>query len=568
MSTSTQPSTPVGKTARWVDDRYTTSNALRRNLGKVFPDHWSFMLGEVALYSFVILLLSGTYLTLFFKPSMVDVIYNGTYVPLKGVKMTEAYASSLDISFDVRGGLLMRQIHHWAALFFVGAMTIHMFRVFFTGAFRKPREVNWVIGTVLVLLGIVEGFAGYSLPDDLLSGTGLRITQGIASAIPIVGTYVSFGLFGGEFPGTDFLPRLYAIHILLIPGIILALVTAHLLMVWYQKHTQWPGPGRTENNVVGYRFFPVYMAKAGGFFFIVFGVTTLISAFVTINPVWMFGPYTPDQVSAGSQPDWYMGFLDGAVRVMPNLELVFWHHTLSLNLIVPAVVLPGIMTLLLGAYPWIEQFVTGDKREHHLLDRPRNTPTRTALGVTAITFYLMLWVSGANDIIATTFESSINAITISLRILLFVVPPIAFTITKRICLSLQRRDNDKLLHGHETGRLLRLPHGEFVEIHAPLTQKEQAEILGKVDMPVLALETVDANGVAAPWALVNNLRNRLSSWFYAINVAKPSPAELEAAAGHFSHVSAVELEATHRHREFEALGGVLHQPSEDESVKH
>lgn len=568
MSTSTQPTTAVGKVANWADERFGAANGLRNNLRKVFPDHWSFMLGEVALYSFIIVLISGTYLTLFFKPSMVEVVYNGSYVPLKGVKMSEAYASTLDISFDIRGGLLMRQIHHWGALFFTGAMTIHMFRVFFTGAFRKPRETNWVIGTVLVLLGIFEGFAGYSLPDDLLSGTGLRIAQGIAAAIPVVGTYVSFGLFGGEFPGTDFIPRLYSIHILLIPGIILALVTAHLLMVWFQKHTQWPGPGRTEKNVVGYPLMPVYMAKAGGFFFVVFGVTTLISAFVTINPVWMFGPYTPDQVSAGSQPDWYMGFLDGAVRVMPNLEYVIFGRTLSLNLLVPAVILPGILTTLLGAYPWIEQFVTGDKREHHLLDRPRNAHTRTALGVMAIVFYLLLWVSGANDIIAEAFHLSINSITLSLRVLLFVLPPLSFTITKRICLSLQRRDHEKLLHGHETGRIMRLPHGEFVEIHAPLSRKEQAEILGKVDVQPLQLPTVDANGVAAPRAVINRLRNRMSAWFYDTNIDKPTPAELEAAASHFEHPSQPEIDATTRHREFEAIGGILHQPTEGEPAKH
>ncbi len=569
MSTSTTPTTPVGKVANYVDERLTVSGAIKRNIGKVFPDHWSFMLGEIALYSFVILLLSGTYLTLFFKPSMVEVIYNGPYVPLKGVKMTEAFASTLDISFDVRGGLLMRQIHHWAALFFVGAMSIHMFRVFFTGAFRKPRELNWVIGTVLVLLGIVEGFMGYSLPDDLLSGTGLRITQGIIAAVPVVGTYVSFGLFGGEFPGTDIIPRFYTLHILLIPGLILALVGAHLLMVWVQKHTQWPGPGRKETNVVGYRLFPVYTAKAGGFFFIVLGVTTLISALVTINPVWMFGPYTPDQVSAGSQPDWYMGFLDGAVRIMPNWEIVAFGHTLSMNLIVPAVVLPGIMTTLLGLYPWIEAWVTGDRREHHLLDRPRNAPVRTGLGVMAITFYLLLWVSGANDIIATIFKLSINQITWSLRILLFIIPPIAFSITKRVCLSLQRRDREKLLHGHETGRILRLPHGEFVEIHAPLSLEEQAEILGKMDVtPLLPPAATDDNGVAQPGAWRARVQSRLSHWFYGSNIALPTRQELLEASSHFGHSDPMELEATERHRNYEAVGGVLLAPNEDGSPRH
>ena len=313
----------VGGVAGYVDDRLASANFTKRLLNKVFPDHWSFMLGEIALYSFIILLLSGTYLTLWFKPSMVEVIYNGSYVPLKGIKMSEAFASTLEISFDVRGGLLMRQIHHWAALFFVAAMSVHVGRIFFTGAFRKPREINWVIGTLLLVLGILEGFAGYSLPDDLLSGTGLRIAQGIVQALPLVGTYLAMFLFGGEFPGTDFISRLYSIHILLVPGILLALITVHLIMVFYQKHTQFPGPGRTESNVVGYRLYPIYIAKAGGFFFIVFGVTTLIAALVTINPIWLYGPYTPSQVTAGSQPDWYIGWLDGAVRIMPKLGIKY-----------------------------------------------------------------------------------------------------------------------------------------------------------------------------------------------------------------------------------------------------
>ena len=528
--------TAGGSVAGYVDDRLASANFTKRLLNKVFPDHWSFMLGEVALYSFIVLLLSGVYLTLWFKPSMVEVIYNGSYVPLKGVKMSEAFASTLDISFDVRGGLLMRQIHHWAALFFIAAMSVHVGRIFFTGAFRKPREINWVIGTLLLVLGVLEGFAGYSLPDDLLSGTGLRIAQGIVQALPFVGTYLAMFLFGGEFPGTDFIPRLYSIHILLVPGILLGLITVHLIMVFYQKHTQFPGEGRTESNVVGYRLFPIYVAKAGGFFFIVFGVITLIAALVTINGIWLYGPYTPSQVTAGSQPDWYIGFLDGAVRIMPNWETNLLGYTISWNLIVPALVIPGIMFTALGLYPWIESWVTGDKKEHHLLDRPRNAPVRTGLGVMAISFYLMLWISGGNDIIATAFNLSINQITWFLRIALFVVPLIAFKVTKRICLGLQRRDHEKLLHGYETGQILRLPHGEFIEIHKPISDKEKAVILSKKDYTPLALEALsDANGVRNPKGGKAKLRARMSNWYYSENIARPSAAELEAAAHHAEH---------------------------------
>ncbi len=553
-----------GATAKYVDQRLGSNKFLGRNLAKVFPDHWSFMLGEIVLYSFIVVLLTGTYLTLFFNPSMVEVIYNGSYIPLKGVQMSEAYASTLNISFEVRGGLLIRQMHHWAALIFVAAMAVHMFRVFFTGAFRKPRELNWLVGVGLTALALGAGFTGYSLPDDLLSGTGLQIIRGILQAIPVVGTWATFLVFGGEFPGTDIIPRLYSAHILLIPGIILALVTVHLMMVWTQKHTQFPGPGRTNNNVVGYPLLPVYMAKAGGFFFIVFGIIALIGGLVTINPIWIFGPYTPDQVSAGSHPDWYIGWLDGAMRLMPNWENVIAGFTISWNVFIPSVVIPGILFTGLALYPFLEAWATGDKREHHLLERPRNAPVRTGIGVAAILFYGLLWIGGGNDIIATTFDLSINAITRTLQVMLIAGPPIAFVITKRLCLGLQRRDRDKLLHGYESGRVLRLPHGEFIEVHQPLNYKELAVISSKEDLAVLpAPVKTDANGVRNPHYRVDQLRHKLSSFFLRDNVERPTDAEIAAGQAHASHSAALEA-PLHEYEELDqdpvGHGGVLHHP--------
>jgi len=556
----------AGKTVRWVDDRLSSSKFLKRQMAKVFPEHWSFMLGEIALYSFIVVLLSGVYLTLFFKPSMIEVAYNGSYVPLKGVHMSEAYASTLEISFDIRGGLLIRQIHHWSALFFVVAISVHLCRVFFTGAFRKPREMNWVIGVVLLTMALLAGFAGYSLPDDLLSGTGLRIAQGIMLSIPLIGTYASFFVFGGEFPGNDFVSRLYAVHILLVPGLILALLTAHLIMVWYQKHTQFPGQGRTNDNVVGYRFLPIYMAKAGGFFFVVFGIITLISGLVTINPIWLYGPYTPDQVTAGSQPDWYIGWLEGALRLMPNLEWVIFGYTISWNILVPSVIIPGLIFTAMGLYPWIEQWATGDKSEHHLLDRPRNAPVRTALGTMSLSFYILLWIGGGNDLLASFFDLSINAITWFLRIAVFVVPPLVFVITKRICLGLQRRDRDKLLHGMETGNILRLPHGEFIEIHAPISEEEKAVLMAKADRKALPMpEEFDENGVKHPKARKQRLQAKLSNFFYADNIPLPTPEELEAAEAHLRHE--VEEAAPVLEEDSRLVpardGAVLHDPAND-----
>lgn len=526
-----------GATIDYVDQRTGIVGLAKSNLRKLFPDHWSFMLGEIALYSFLVLLLTGTYLTLFFKPSMAEVVYNGTYVPLRGVEMSQAYESTLGISFDIRGGLLIRQIHHWAALFFLAAMVVHMFRVFFTGAFRKPREFNWVIGATMMMIGLLEGFAGYSLPDDLLSGVGVRIVAGIVEAIPIVGTYLMFFIWGGEFPGTDFIPRLFIVHVLLFPAILLALVGLHLVLVFYHKHTQYPGPGRTEDNVVGYPLLPVYTAKAGGFFFVVFGITTLIAGAVTINPIWAYGPYVPDQVTAGSQPDWYIGFLDGMLRAFPNWEFTLWgNNTLSLNIFIPAVVMPGILFTVLIIYPFLESWVTGDKRDHHILDRPRNAPVRTGIGAMAATFYGVSIINGANDLVAQAFHMSINQITEFTRVALFVLPPLAFLAAHRICIGLQRRDREKLLHGRETGRVLRLPHGEFIEVHEPLTDKEKAVILGKsIVRPIPAPPKTDENGVATPGYRRKALRAWLSRLWYRDAVALPTAAEIEAAEEHMRH---------------------------------
>jgi ubiquinol-cytochrome c reductase cytochrome b subunit len=509
----------------WLDDRLGLAGASKRShlLRKVFPEHWSFMLGEIALWSFVVLLLTGTFLTFWFQPSMAETTYNGSYTPLNGLEMSHAYASTLDISFDIRGGLLIRQIHHWAAALFVAAMMVHMLRVFFTGAYRKPREINWLIGLGLLTLGLVEGFAGYSLPDDLLSGTGLRFVDGLLRSIPIVGSYLEFFIFGGEFPGDVIIPRLYMAHILLIPALLLGLIGAHMLLLVYHKHTQWPGPGRTEKNVVGYPMLPVYAAKAGGFFFVVFGFTALMGATLQINPIWAYGPYNPSEVTAGSQPDWYMGFVEGAVRVMPNWESTFFNYTWSWNVFIPAVLLMGVMFTALGAWPFVEKWITGDEREHHLLERPRNAPVRTAFGVAGMTMYGVFWIGGGNDIIATKFHLSLNAITWFVRIGWIALPIIAFIVTKRICIGLQRADANRILHGYETGVIERSPDGGFTERHAPLPVGKQFSLTNHDRLPVLeAPPETDHNGVAAPHGRMAKLRAKARAFYYDGTIDKPT----------------------------------------------
>ncbi|WP_148614611.1 cytochrome b [Nocardioides rubriscoriae] len=544
-SNSTSAATPakpskVGAVATWADDRLGLGTAMKKNLRKVFPDHWSFMLGEIALWSFVVLLLSGVFLTLWYVPSMGEVEYQGSYDPLRGVQMSEAYASTLKLSFDVRGGLLMRQMHHWAAMLFVASMMVHLLRVWFTGAFRKPREINWVIGSVLLLMGTLEGFTGYSLPDDLLSGTGIRAADGFLKATPVVGSYMSFFLFGGEFPGDAIIPRLYTIHVLLIPGLLLGLIAAHMLLLVYHKHTQWPGPGRTNDNVVGYPMLPVYAAKAGGFFFIVFGVAAFMGGLLSINPVWKFGPYDPTKVTAGSQPDWYMGWPDGLLRIMPGWESEIFGYTISWNVMVPILITPLVMWGLLTMLPFIDGWITKDKRDHHLLYRPRDAPTRTAVMVALMTFYGLAWAAGGNDIIAVKLHLSINQITYFMRVMVFLGPVIAFMITKRWCISLQRHDRDKLLHGYETGIIMRSPEGGYSERHLPISETEAYRLTARDrDEVFVATPQVDENGVAAPGGKLDGVRAKLSTLMFADNIQKPTRAELEEAHHHAEHEHAL-----------------------------
>ncbi|TDD72167.1 cytochrome b [Actinomadura rubrisoli] len=476
----------IGDLARGVDDRLGAAGFLRKNLRKAFPGHWSFLLGEIALYSFIVLLLTGVYLTLFFEPSGSQTVYDGSYAPLRGLRMSEAYASTLHLSFDVRGGLLMRQLHHWAANIFVAAICAHLLRIFFTGAFRKPREVNWLIGATLFGLALAEGFAGYSLPDDLLSGTGLRIAQGIMLSIPVAGTYVSMWAFGGEFPSEDFIPRLFTVHVLLIPGILLALITAHLMILWHQTHTQFPAKDRRERLVSGHPTYPHFAAQSAAYFLYVFGVLAAMAAFLQVNPVWLYGPYEPDQVSIGSQPDWYVGFLEGALRIMPPLSTTVAGHTVSWNVFVPTVVLPGVFLTCIALYPFLERWATGDDRHHHLLDRPRNAATRTAIGAAVIAWYGNLWAAGGNDVLAYVFGFPLYATTWFFRAGFFVFPFLAFALTRRACLSLQRRDLRTREEGVESGLISLTPEGGFTERHERASDEREAVLRARQPKEIVA----------------------------------------------------------------------------------
>ena len=456
----------IARTGTFVDERLGLARFARTGLRKTFPDHWSFLLGEIALYSFVVLLLTGIYLTFFFDPSQAEAEYHGKYAALNGVEMTRAYKSAIELSFDVRAGLVMRQIHHWAAVVFVAAMVVHLARVFFTGAFRRPREINWIVGVTLLLLGIGNGFAGYSLLDDQLSGTGLRIAYSIVLSIPFIGTWIASLVFGGEFPGPDIIERLYVIHILLVPALIIGLLALHLAIVVRQKHTQFTGPKRREDNVVGERVWPTYGVKAVGLLFLTTGVLSLLGGVAQINPIWIYGPFDPAEVSAASQPDWYVGWLDGGLRIMPPWEVRAFGFELP-NPFFPGVLLPGITFGLLYAWPFLEARWTKDREIHHLLDRPRDRPARTALGVATIAFYSVLFFAGGSDVLSTTFGLSVNQLIWAIRVALLVVPVVAGVIAYRLCRDLAARDAEPPEGHDEEPPAGGGPHEEAVEEPEP-----------------------------------------------------------------------------------------------------
>jgi ubiquinol-cytochrome c reductase cytochrome b subunit len=409
------------RAAGWFDERTGTAGLLRTTLRKVFPDHWSFLLGEIALFCFVILLATGTFLTFFFVPSGQPVTYDGSYEPLAGSEVSAAFDSVMALSFEVQAGLLFRQIHHWTAVIFVAVIVVHVVRVFFTGAFRRPRELNWIIGFGLLVFALAEGITGYSLPDDLLSGTGARIFYSAAISVPFIGPWLASLVFGGEFPTLAFIPRFFVLHVMLLPGLFIGGITAHILLVFIQKHTQFRGRLERDDNVVGRHFWPGQAFLSAGLLFLTAAVMSLIGGLVQINPIWAYGPFEPSVVSSPAQPDWYVGWLDGALRIFPAFEPTILGVTIP-SAFIPGIVLPGALFTVVALWPWIDKRLTGDRAEHHLLDWPWERPIRAAAGAAILTLFAVLTLAGGNDVIAVFLDLRIETLTLIFQVLAVVAP--------------------------------------------------------------------------------------------------------------------------------------------------
>lgn len=442
---------------------------------RVFPDHWSLLFGQIAFYSFVVIVLSGVVLTVNYEPSVDHVVYDGPYAPLRGVEMSRALDSTMAITFEVRGGLLMRQVHHWATLIMVAAITLHLLRLFFTAGFRRPRRLNWLVVFGLLIVMLAACLTGTSLPDDMASGMSLAVLDGVLQATPLVGSALSALLFGGQFPG-DVISWFYPLHIVVLPAVLVVLFVVGAVLALRRKPAQFAGPGRTEDNVVG-RPATVAAVKSVGLFCFVAGVAILMAATATINPVWLYGPADPANASAGVGPAWYLAFLDGSLRLAPGWEFVWWGKTFSLAVLLPVTVCTLFLALV-AVYPFIEERLTGDRRHHHLLERPRNNPTRTGIGVAGITFYGILWAAAGADTMAVLFHLSVNSLLHVFQVLVILGPPAALVITRRICFGLQERDARIAVLGVETGQIVRRTDGGYVEQHRPVDVYRRWQLVG------------------------------------------------------------------------------------------
>jgi ubiquinol-cytochrome c reductase cytochrome b subunit len=461
MIVARRPPRRLARTMRLGEERLGAARAIKWALRYVFPDHWTFLLGEIALYAFIVLVATGVFLTLYYVPSDTQVIYRGPYDLLRGEQMSEAFRSVLDLSFNVPAGLLVRQIHHWAADVFVAAIVLHLIRIFFTGAYRKPRDLNYFIGLTMLMLAILEGFAGYSLVDDLLSGMGLAIAYSVALSIPFVGAQLGYLIWGGQFPGSsDFFPRLEIIHVLVIPLALAVLITMHLAMIMRHRHTQFPGPGRRERNVVGTPLWPAYALRSIGLLLAVAAVLFLVGGLIQVNPIWQWGPYHGYLSENGAQPDWYIGWLIGALRLMPNWEPTIAGHTLIPNPFWGGVLFPTVVFAMMFAWPALERRVTGDYRRHDLLDRPRDRPVRTAIGAAFLSWVVIIFAVGSTDRIFVRLHIPYEEQVHFWRVGVWLLPIIVFFATRQTCRWLARTGSHPL-RAWEGALIARRPDGGF-----------------------------------------------------------------------------------------------------------
>ena len=396
----------------------------RKVANKVFPHHWSFLLGEIALVAFIVLVLTGIFLTMFYRPTTDPTIYTGTNEVFSGQELPAAFESIVRLSYDVPGGLLFRRLHRAAAHLFVATIILHLLRVLLTGAFRRPREINYHVGVVLLLLSFATGFTGYSLPYDALAGTGIRVAYSMALSIPYIGDNVTFWIFGGQFPTGDVIPRFFVLHVLILPLLIMGLIGAHLSLLTRQRHTQFPRRNIDGHRwIVGKPLWPSQFAETTTLTLWVGGVLAASAVLVPWSDIMLQGPYRAGEVGNNAQPDWYMFFLEGALRIFPALEFSILGMTVSGPFFAGAVI-PGLVIGFLIGYPFLERKVYRLEGDWHVLQNPLDVPLRAAFVTGTFVFLLLMSAAATNDILSRLTGIPVEVWTIIFQVACIVVPPV------------------------------------------------------------------------------------------------------------------------------------------------
>jgi len=424
----------LGRVYGWFDDRLALG-AAESTLGKAFPAEDSFLLGEVALICFVVLVLTGTFLGVFFEPSTSDVEYEGSVEEYQGEDMPASYVSVLNITYDVPFGMLIRRMHHWAAHLFVASIGLHMLRVFFSGAYRNPREPNWVVGSGLAVAAMFAAYTGYALPFDEFASTAVGIGYNVAVSIPIVGDTVGALVFGGEFPSTATIPRLYFLHVFVIPVIIAGLLAVHFAILIRQKHTEAPRdgdvPGREavdehdDTVVVGLPAFPNQAAVTGVVTFLTLATLSLLAGFLPVHNVAEYGPNDPASTPSLVMPDWFLMWGYGFLKLTPSwlsFDLLGVHVSSEF---VGGVVLPGLVIGAVVVWPFLDRV----EEPTHFTTSPLERPWQTAVGVAGVVFVMIASIAGMDVIVAEELGTTTADLRRPLTGLLLLGPLVAAGIT-------------------------------------------------------------------------------------------------------------------------------------------
>jgi cytochrome b-561 len=401
----------------WVDDRLDLT-AAQSVLGKAFPAEDSFLLGEVALFCFLLLVFSGVFLGFFFEPSITEVEYEGSVAEYQGEELPESFVSVLNITYDVPFGMLIRRMHHWAAHLMVASMALHMLRVFFTGAYRNPREPNWLVGTGLAGVTMFAAYTGYALPFDEFASTAVGIGYNVTLSVPLVGETLAHLAFGGSFPSSATIPRFYFLHVLVLPAVIAGLIGVHMLILVRQKHTEArrdedvPAPdtdrddataadgGRVARDddsvVVGLPAVPNQVAVSAVVFFLTLATLSLLAGFLPVHNIAEYGPNDPASTPSLIMPDWFLMWGYGFLKLTPSwvsFDVLGVHISAEF---VGGLALPAVVFGVVALWPFID---SEDEPVHFTAD-PLDRPFQTGVGVAGVVFVMLASIAGMDVIVA------------------------------------------------------------------------------------------------------------------------------------------------------------------------